>query len=252
MTAAPFPLIAAASILLFSQAVEADQAAVAVAANFTVPAQRLAAAFEVATGHTLQLSFGATGKFYAQIVNGAPFGALLAADEVTPAKLETEGWGIAGSRFNYAQGRLVLWSRQADTVDSAGEILKGDYFHHLAIANPKLAPYGTAAFQVLERLGLQNTLAPKLVEGENIGQTFQFVATGNAELGFVALSQLVGQPPGSRWLVPEELYSPIIQQALLLTPGKSNEAAQGFLTYLKTEAARLIIEEYGYKVPFSK
>ncbi|WP_373692651.1 molybdate ABC transporter substrate-binding protein [Acidovorax sp.] len=227
----------------------ADTVSVAVAANFTAPMQKIAAAFEVDTGHKAELSFGATGKFYAQITHGAPFQVLLSADDTTPARLEREGKAVAHSRFTYAIGTLVLWSAQPGTVDAKGDVLKSGDFKHLAIANPKLAPYGAAALQVMEKLGVATALQPRLVQGENIAQTFQFVSTGNAQLGFVALSQVMADGKirsGSAWQVPASLHEPIRQDAVLLMPGKDSAAASALLTYLRCNKARAIIQSYGY------
>lgn len=227
----------------------ADTVSVAVAANFTAPMQKIAAAFEVDTGHKAELSFGATGKFYAQITHGAPFQVLLSADDTTPARLEREGKAVAHSRFTYAIGTLVLWSAQPGTVDAKGDVLKSGDFKHLAIANPKLAPYGAAALQVMEKLGVATALQPRLVQGENIAQTFQFVSTGNAQLGFVALSQVMADGTirsGSAWQVPASLHEPIRQDAVLLMPGKDSAAASALLTYLRGRKARAIIQSYGY------
>lgn len=227
----------------------ADTVSVAVAANFTAPMQKMAAAFEADTGHKAELSFGATGKFYAQITHGAPFQVLLSADDTTPTRLEREGKAVAHSRFTYAIGTLVLWSAQPGTVDAKGDVLKSGDFKHLAIANPKLAPYGAAALQVMEKLGVATALQPRLVQGENIAQTFQFVSTGNAQLGFVALSQVMADGKirsGSAWQVPASLHEPIRQDAVLLMPGKDSAAASALLTYLRGSKARAIIQSYGY------
>ncbi len=228
---------------------QAGTAQVAVAANFAAPMARIAAAFEAATGHTLKLSSGSTGKFFAQVVAGAPFEVLLAADEHTPRRLVEAGHALADSRFTYATGRLVLWSAAPGFVDAQGGVLGSGRFRHLAIANPKTAPYGAAAMQVLRARGLADALAPKLVTGESVAQAFQFVATGNAELGFVALSQVAvpGRPPsGSAWTVPAALHEPIRQDAVLLKAGASNPAAIALLDYLRSDAARAIIRAYGY------
>ena len=227
----------------------AGEVSVAVASNFTAPMKIIAQAFERDTGHKAILSFGATGQFYAQIKNGAPFAVLLAADDETPARLEREGVAVTGTRFTYATGKLVLWSKKADLVDAKGEILKTEKFDKLALANPKLAPYGAAAMQVLEKMNLTKQLGPKLVEASNIGQTFQFVSSGNAALGFVALSQVFENgklKEGSGWVVPSNLYSPIKQDAVLLTSGKANVAAQALLQYLRSDKAKAIIVSFGY------
>ena len=227
----------------------ADTVSVAVAANFTAPMQKIAAAFEADTGHKAELSFGATGKFYAQITHGAPFQILLAADDTTPAKLEREGKAVPHSRFTYAIGTLVLWSAKEGTVDAQGAVLKTGNFKHLAIANPKLAPYGMAATQVMDKLGVATALQPRLVQGENIAQTYQFVATGNAQLGFVALSQVMVDgkiSQGSAWQVPSDMHEPIRQDAALLETAKGNAAAAALMQYLKGEKAKAIIKSYGY------
>lgn len=230
-------------------AVRAGEVRVAVAGNFVRPLERLAEGFAAATGHTLKISSGPTGRFYAQIVAGAPFEVLLAADDETPRKLVAAGRAVDSSRFTYATGRLVLWSRQPGRVDAQGAVLASGTFAHLAIASPKVAPYGVAAMQVLQARGLADQLAPKLVTGESVAQAYQFVATGNAELGFVALSQVSqpGQPAGgSQWRVPVNLHHPIRQDAVLLAPGKSNPAAAALLAYLQSEPAGRVIESFGY------
>jgi molybdate transport system substrate-binding protein len=229
----------------------AEEVMVAVAANFTRPLAAIAERFSAATGHRLKVSAGSTGKLYSQIIAGAPFEVLLAADETTPKKLVAEGRAVAGTAFTYASGRLVLWSAQPDLVDTQGAVLATGHFAHLAIANPKTAPYGAAAMQVLKARGVLDAVAPKLVTGENIAQAYQFVVTGNAELGFVALSQVTvpGQPAtGSYWLVPGELHDPIRQDAVLLTPGAGNPAAHALLAYLKGAAAKSVIQSFGYGV----
>lgn len=230
-------------------AAQAAEVSVAVAANFTAPMQKIAAAFEHDTGHKAVLAFGSTGRFQAQISNGAPFDVLLAADDETPLKLEREGQGVAGTRFTYAVGRLVLWSRQPGLVDDQGAVLKTGTFTRLALADPKLAPYGAAAIETLTRLGLLEQLRPKFVQGENIGQAYQFVATENVPLGFVALSQVFADgrlTQGSAWVVPASLHRPIRQDALLLARGQGKPAALALLAYLRGEKARSIIRSYGY------
>ncbi|MBD7960860.1 molybdate ABC transporter substrate-binding protein [Comamonas avium] len=234
---------------LFTGAAHAETISVAVASNFTAPMQKIAAQFEKDTGHKAELSFGATGKFYAQISNGAPFGILLAADDKTPAQIAQEGKGDAASRFTYSIGKLVLWSKQDGYVDANGEVLKTGKFQHVAIANPKLAPYGLAAEQTLTKLNLLDAIKPKFVQGENIGQTYQFAATGNAELGFVALSQVMEDgkiKSGSAWVVPAEMHEPIRQDAIVLNNAKDNVAAKALMDYLKGDKARAIITAYGY------
>ena len=236
--------------LLFCFAAWADEVQIAVAANFTAPMKLIAADFERTTGHKAVLSFGATGRFYAQITNGAPFDVLLAADDETPEKLDKEGFAVAGSRFTYAIGKLVLWSAQPGLVDDQGEVLASGNFKHLAIAAPKLAPYGAAAMQVMQQRGVLARLEPKLVTGESIGQAFSFVATGNAELGFLAMSQVYegGKlKSGSAWVVPARLYTPLRQDAVWLMRAKNNQAAAALMAFLKTEKARAVIRAFGYE-----
>lgn len=226
----------------------AGPATIAVAANFADAATALKQDFESRTDHGLQLVFGSTGKLYAQIRNGAPFDAFLAADTERPRRLEREGVAIMGTRFTYARGALALWSPRQGIVDDAGKLLESGDYRFLAIANPSLAPYGAAARQVLERLGLWSALQQRLVFGENIGQAFQFVATGNADLGLVALAQLSDPyrpAEGSRWIVPETLYDPIEQQAVRLS---DHPAAVSFLDYLRSEPAHHQIARYGYRL----
>lgn len=238
-----------ATIVLASHA-RAGEVQVAVAANFTAPMRQIAAQFEQDTGNKAVLSFGATGQLVAQIGNGAPFELLLAADDATPAKLEQQGLAVRGTRFTYAIGKLVLWSAMEGYVDGRGEVLGKANFAHLAIANPKTAPYGAAALETLNKLDLYARLAPRLVQGENISQAQQFVSTGNAELGFVALSQVWKDgklTSGSAWIVPAHLYHPIRQDAVLLNQGAANPAARALLTYLTSNKARAIIRAYGYE-----
>lgn len=223
---------------------------VAVAANFTAPMQKIAEAFTQDTGHKAVLAFGATGKFYAQIRNGAPFQLLLAADKETPAKLEKEGFAVAGTRFTYATGRLVLWSAQPGLVDDKGDVLRIRQDGRVALADPKLAPYGAAAIETMTRLGLLERLQPRFVQGENIAQAYQFMATGNAPMGFIALSQVMVNgriAKGSAWVVPAKLHAPILQDAVLLNPGKDNPAALALTRYLRGEKARAIILSHGYE-----
>lgn len=225
----------------------ADTAHVAVAANFITPMKVLAARFQQASGHTLTLSSGSTGKFYAQVKNGAPFDVLLAADDKTPARLVQEGDAVATR--NYAIGKLALWSANPTLIDGTDAVLKQSRFGKLAIANPKLAPYGTAAQEALTRMGLFDAVSSKLVIGENIGQTYQFAASGNAELGFVALSQIMQDgklSAGSMWQVPARFYSPIRQDAALLKRGAGNAAARALLDFLGTPDAQAVIRSYGY------
>lgn len=242
-------LLAGLALAVSSLTVQADEVQVAVAANFTAPMQKIAAEFEKDTGHKALLAFGATGKLYAQIKNGAPFQVFLAADDKTPAKLEAEGDTVPGSRFTYAIGTLVLWSAKPGFVDEQGEVLKKGAFKHLAIANPKTAPYGAAAVATLTQLGLLDALQAKFVTGENISQAYQFVVTENAELGFIALSQVMadGQMTGgSVWVVPSNLHDPIRQDAAILAKGKNQPAARALVEYLKGDKAAAIIKSYGY------
>ena len=227
----------------------AAEVSVAVAANFTAPMQKIALAFAQDTGHKARLAFGSTGSLYAQIKNGAPFDLLLAADDETPERLEKEGLGVVGTRFTYAIGKLVLWSKNATLVDAQGEVLRTGIFDKLAIANPKTAPYGAAALQTLTALGMAQGLQARLVQGESVGQALQFVSSGNAALGFVALSQVfvdgkVSQ--GSAWVVPETLYEPLQQDAVLLIGAKNKPAALALLHYLRSERAHAILKSYGY------
>lgn len=230
----------------------ADNISVAVASNFIEPMQSLAAAFQQSTGHTVTVSSGASGQFYAQIKHGAPFHILLSADQDKPAQLERDGLGIAGTRFTYAIGKLVLWSPKPNLVDSQAQVLMQHHFGKLAMANPDLAPYGQAAVQVLGALKLRDSLQDKIVLGENIGQAYLFVASGQADLGFVGLSQIMHHgtlSSGSVWMIPAGLYRPIKQDAVLLQAGQNSQAAQQFLAYLKTDPARRLISSYGYSFP---
>jgi len=240
----------AAGLLLSSQVAEADQIRVAVASNFSSAVKALAAAFETQSEHEVKLVAGSTGKHFTQIKHGAPFEVFLAADADHPRRLENEALAVPDTRFTYAVGRLALWSPRDGLVDGEGQILKSADFRYLAIANPDLAPYGRAAEEVLASLGLWQDLQRRMVRGENIGQTFQFVVTGNAELGFVALSQVAAVAttisPGSLWRVPQDLYDPIEQQAVLL---RDTDAARAFLAFVRSEEARSIIRDHGYQTP---
>ena len=241
-----FLLIAA---LFITTVVNADEVQVAVAANFTAPMKGIAADFERVSGHKAILSFGATGQFYAQIKNNAPFEVFLAADSATPSKLVSEGAADAASQFTYAKGKLVLWSAKPAIVDDKGEVLKKADFDHIAIANPKLAPYGAAAVEAMKSLGVYDALSPKFVTAENIGQTLQFIKTGNAPLGFVALSQIMTNgkiAEGSAWVLPFDLYQPIKQDAVILNNGKGKPAAEALMKYLKGPKAIEVIKSYGY------
>lgn len=235
-------------LAMFASTVFADEVPVAVAANFTAPMQKVAAEFEKDTGHKALLSFGGTGKFYAQIRNGAPFEVLLAADDETPAKLIAENAAVAGTQFTYAIGKLVLWSPKPGVVDDAGEVLKKGGFEHIALASPKLAPYGAAGVETMKALGVHDALQARIVTAENIGQAYQFVSSGNAELGFVALSQVLkdGRIEGSAWLVPTKYYTQIRQDAVILEKGKGKPAAEALMKYLKGDKAKAVIKAYGY------
>ena len=238
-------------VLVLASGAQAAEVSVAVAANFLAPMRLIAQAFEQETGHKVLAAYGATGSLYAQIRNGAPHHVLLSADDTTPKKLEDEGLAVPGSRFTYATGRLALWSRQPGLVDGQGEVLRSGKFRRLAIANPKLAPYGAAALETLTRLGLLEQVRPKLVQGDNIAQAHQFVDTGNAELGFVALSQVLTQgqlTAGSVWVVPASMHAPLRQDAVLLTRGQDQPAARALLRYLKGDRALAIMRSYGYEV----
>jgi molybdate transport system substrate-binding protein len=238
-----------AILILFRPAVAAE-VTVAVAANFSGPMQKIAAEFEKDTPHRALLVSGSTGAFFHQITQGAPFDVLLAADDDIPARLEKAGLGVSGSRFTYAIGKLVLWSKQIDLVDQNGDVLKFGRFDRLAIANPALAPYGAAAVQTLATLGLLTQITPKLVQGENISQTYLFVATRSAPLGFVALSQVFAEgriTEGSAWIVPENLHTPIRQDAVILKRGAGNPAANALMKYLRESKAKAIIRSYGYE-----
>lgn len=234
--------------LLLATGARAEEVIVAVAANFTDAARDLAPLFEQVTGHTAKMSFGSTGKLYAQIENGAPYGVFLAADSARPEKAETAGLAVPGSRFTYARGKLVLWSAKAGLFESGEAYLKALRFSRAAIANPKTAPYGLAAQQVMIRLGIWERVQPKLVRGDSIAQTFQFTATGNTEVGLVAHSQVKGWSgdTGTVWEIPDGYYAPIAQQAVLLRKGEDNPAARAFHAFLKSPRARAVIEAYGY------
>jgi molybdate transport system substrate-binding protein len=241
----------AALAFLTALPAHAGEVKVAVASNFSAAIHAIQPEFEQATGHDMRISTGSTGKLYAQIRNGAPFGVFLAADTRRPRKLDEAGAVAEGGRFTYAQGRIALWSPDPEGVDGPETLAKGD-FQHLAIANPKTAPYGLAAKQTLKALGHWTDLQGRIVRGENIGQTHQFVSTQNADLGFVALSQISGpnQPAaGSRWLVPQERYDPIRQQAVLLADAEGNAAARALVDYLRGPEAAAVIRSFGYAIP---
>jgi molybdate transport system substrate-binding protein len=243
-------LLSLSSLMFMHGRALAAEVSIAVAANFTDATRQIVPLFEQATGHNVKVSFGSTGKLYAQIENGAPFEVFLAADTKRPIKAEQAGLAVTGSRFVYAQGRLVLWSSKPGLFSDGEAYLKTAGMARLAMANPKTAPYGLAAQQVMEHLGIWSQLQPKLVRGDSIAQTFQFVATGNAEAGFVAYSQVKAWPrtAGSEWVIPAAYYAPINQAAVLLKKGAANPAAQAFLDFLKGDAARKVIARFGYGV----
>lgn len=246
-------LLSSLSVLLGSclalGGAHAAEAQVAVAANFAEPIKAIAAELHKNTGHTLKITLGSTGKLYAQIRNGAPFDVLLAADAATPQRLEQDGLAQPGSRFTYANGQLALWSARAGRVDAQGAVLRAADLGKVALAAPKLAPYGAAAVQAMDRLGLTAALRSRLVQGESIGQAFNFVATGNADVGFVALSQVMEAgrlKSGSVWVLHPALYSPIRQDAVLLRRGAPNEAAQALMRLLQSPQTRELIRAHGY------
>ncbi|HXX73993.1 MAG TPA: molybdate ABC transporter substrate-binding protein [Nitrospiraceae bacterium] len=246
---APCLLFFCAGLLVVSIA-QAEQVQVAVAANFVPPFREIAIEFQKVSGHTVELSAGSSGKFYAQIKNGAPFEVFFSADDERPKLLEDEGLGVKGSRFTYAIGRLVLWSQDPALV-TGEDTLRNGKFKHLAIANPKTAPYGTAAMQAMTKLGVWESLQPRIVMGENLGQTSGFLESGNAELGFLARSQVLDEKlrgKGSRWEVPQSLHEPIKQDAVLLVKGQDNPAAKSLMDFMHSSQARVIIERYGYEL----
>ena len=226
----------------------AEGVRVAVAANFLAPLNAIVLAFEQDTGHAAVVSSGSSGKLYAQVKHGAPFDVFFSADVARPKLMEEEGLAVQGSRFTYAVGRLTLWGPGPTMIEGNGtSMLLSDHVEHVAIANPTTAPYGAAAKEVLQALGLWERLQDRLVRGENIGQTFHFVFSKNAQLGFVALSQVLAvNGAGNRWDVPTHLYAPLRQQAVLLRHGQRNEAARAFLDYVKGAPALNVIERFGY------
>ena len=256
-TVAPAPfrgllaIVLACGLGVGMASVQAAEVQVAVAANFAGTFQKLAAAFQAESGHTVLTVVGSTGKFYQQVKAGAPFDVLLAADDETPKKLEDEGLAVRGQRFTYARGKLVLWSARPDLVDAKGEVLSQGHFDKLALADPKLAPYGAAALETLGKLGVLDRLKGKLVQGESIAQAYQFIATGNADLGFVALS-MVAAPgkaaTGSWWVVPASFHTPLLQDAALLKKAEGSAAAKALLAYLKRDKARALIRSHGYDI----
>ncbi|MDP2096161.1 MAG: molybdate ABC transporter substrate-binding protein [Hydrogenophaga sp.] len=239
-----------AGLALASAAAMADEVSVAGAANFTAPFKQIATDFEKDTGHKLVASFGSTGTLYAQIRNGAPFELLLAADDATPTRLIQENAAVAASQFSYAIGKLVLWSAKPGVVDPAGEVLKRGSFQHIALTNPQLAPYGAAAVQTLQALGVYDRLAPRFVTAETTVQAYQFISSGNSPLGFVALSQVLkdGQIEGSAWVVPADLYTSIRQNAVILNKGRDKPGATAFMNYLQGPKARAVIRGFGYGI----
>jgi molybdate transport system substrate-binding protein len=246
-----FKQITLAFLLSISFSINATELKVAVAANFAQTLKEISTVFEKDTGHKLAITQGSTGKLYAQISQGAPFEVFLSADDETPEKLVTEGKAINGTRFTYAIGRLALWSPKPDLVDEGGQVLKTDKFRFLAIANARVAPYGRAAVQVMQKLGVLASIEPRVVQGESITQTFQFVSTGNAQLGFVALSQISENgkiKSGSAWIVPENMHEQLRQDAVLLNPGKDSAAATALLNFLKSDKAKKIIAAHGYQL----
>ena len=238
-------LLCLAVALLSSAPAFAAEVSVAVAANFSRPAEELGAAFTAMTGDTVSFSFGATGGLYTQTAQGAPFQVLLSADSVRPAQSVAEGFGVEGTVFTYAVGKVVLYSPDLDLTDGEA-VLRAGGFQHIAIADPRTAPYGAAAVSAIDRLGLTDALAPRQVVGESISQTLQFIDTGNAELGFVALSQVIDKPAPQVWIVPAGLYEPIRQDAVLLRTGEDDAAARAFLAFIQSEAGKAIIARYGY------
>jgi molybdate transport system substrate-binding protein len=245
------PSILLSATMAVTSQVHADEVSVAVAANFYAPMQKIALEFEKDTGHKIVAAFGSTGKFYAQIKNGAPFEVLLAADDETPARLVMENTALAGSQFTYAIGKLVLWSAKPAVVDGAGEILKKGGFDHIALADPKLAPYGAAAVEAMKALGVYDALQAKIVTAENISQAYQFISSGNALVGFVALSQVLKDRKieGSAWIVPGTLYQPLRQDLVILEKGKGKPAAEALMKFLKGDKAKAVIKSFGYELP---
>ncbi len=243
-------LLLSTGLVLFSGLAQGEQLNIAVAANFTDATRDLIPLFEKATGHKAIVSFGSTGKLYSQIEHGAPFEVFLAADSKRPQKAESEGLAVNGSRFTYAMGKLVLWTPINQAFKDAEAYLKQDDFGRVALANPKTAPYGLAAQQVMEKLSIWSNLQGRLVQGDSIAQTFQFVATGNANVGFVAFSQVKAwkESAGTFWEIPQDYYLPIAQQAVLLKKGMNKPAATAFLEFLKSPEARTVITGYGYGV----
>ncbi|MBL4767483.1 MAG: molybdate ABC transporter substrate-binding protein [Rhodobacteraceae bacterium] len=227
----------------------AAEITLAVASNFAAPAKEMIQKFEQQTGHRVRLVLGSSGRMYAQITHGAPFDVFLSADRAKPAALDSRGLTLAGSRFTYAVGTIVLWSPRPGFITANGDVLKEGHFKRLALANPKLAPYGLAARETLQALGLYHSLSPKFVQGENIAQTYQFIATGNAELGFIARGQVPKDGDGSVWIIPDSLHSPLRQDAVLLKRADHNPAALAFMIFLRSEQAQKIILAHSYILP---
>ncbi len=245
----PNYLLFALCLIVASSQCYAETTLVAVASNFTKPMTEIAEVFEKVTGHSANLAFGSSGKFVSQIENGGPFEVFLSADTSHPAELEKSGLAVSGSQFTYAIGKLALWSATPGLVDDQGQVLSKGSFKYLALADPKLAPYGAAAMEVMENLNVLDKLQPLFVQGENIAQTYQFISTGNAELGFIALSQVIDNgriANGSGWIVPNNLHKPILQDAILLKKGAENPAAPALLKFIKSLEAQAIIRKYGY------
>ncbi|MCF8473449.1 MAG: molybdate ABC transporter substrate-binding protein [Emcibacter sp.] len=234
--------------------VHAETVTVAAASNFGATLKKIIPAFEAETGHQVNLVLGSSGKIFAQIIHKAPFDVFLSADDIKPKKLEDQDITVQESRFTYAIGKIVLWSPEIKIIN--GSIVQSGKFNRLAIANPKLAPYGMAAVEVLKSLGLYETVRPKIIQGENIAQTYQFVATGNADLGFIALAQLSQKELSNKkdniWLIPDTLYSPIRQDAVMLKSGQNNKAAHDFMQFLRSYTAQKIIQGFGYEIPKEK
>lgn len=245
-------LLLAALICVAAGTAHAGDILVAVTASFTSPMQKIAAAFEAQTIHRVKLSIGSTGGFHTQIRNGAPYDILIAADDDVPAQLQAEGLAVAGSRFTYARGQLVLWSADASMVDGAGKVLLEGRFDKIAIASPKNSAYGRAAIEAIEHNGLYAKYIPRIVQAENIGQAFQLVASGNVPLGLVSLSQVMADGKisrGSAWIVPVSMHAPMRQDAAVLRPGAANPAAAEFAAFIRSDKARAIIRASGYDLP---
>ena len=246
VTALAFTLVS-----LLSAPAHAEQITIAVATNFIGPMEALVSRFQQDTGHRVKVSYGSSGKIFAQIQHNAPFQAFFSADQDKPIALEKAGLAVPGSRFTYAIGGLVLWSSKPNLVDAELQVLQQGRFNKLALANPRLAPYGAAAVETLQRMGLLQSTRGQWVQGENIGQTYQFVATGNADLGFVAKSQVMKNGSierGSHWIVPDEFYAPIRQDAVLLKRGENSPAARALLAFVTGGVARKVIAQFGYQV----